>query len=317
MNKQSANTILMIRPLAFNYNVQTAVNNHYQNANDFNNNSNQINLRAQAEFDNFVLKLRSFGVEVIVFQDDDKFDTPDSVFPNNWISFHSNGDIALYPMFAENRRNERREDVVKYIEKNDYSIRNIIDYSSAEESNIFLEGTGSIVLDRLNRKAYCAISERSNEDLLIEFCEDFEYTPVIFNAFQTVKQARKLIYHTNVMMCIADNFVIICLDCIDDKKERNNVIEHLKEDGKEIVEISENQVNSFAGNMLQVLDRNNNYVLIMSESAYNVLTPTQKNIINKYAKIVFSSLNTIETYGGGSARCMMAEVFLPKAKQKL
>ena len=307
----------MIRPLAFNYNVQTAVNNHYQNANDFNNNSNQINLRAQAEFDNFVLKLRSFGVEVIVFQDDDKFDTPDSVFPNNWISFHSNGDIALYPMFAENRRNERREDVVKYIEKNDYSIRNIIDYSSAEESNIFLEGTGSIVLDRLNRKAYCAISERSNEDLLIEFCEDFEYTPVIFNAFQTVKQARKLIYHTNVMMCIADNFVIICLDCIDDKKDRNNVIEHLKEDGKEIVEISENQVNSFAGNMLQVLDRNNNYVLIMSESAYNVLTPTQKNIINKYAKIVFSSLNTIETYGGGSARCMMAEVFLPKAKQKL
>ena len=307
----------MIRPLAFNYNVQTAVNNHYQNSNDFNNNSNQINLRAQAEFDNFVLKLRSFGVEVIVFQDDDKFDTPDSVFPNNWISFHSNGDIALYPMFAENRRNERREDVVKYIEKNDYSIRNIIDYSSAEESNIFLEGTGSIVLDRLNRKAYCAISERSNEDLLIEFCEDFEYTPVIFNAFQTVKQARKLIYHTNVMMCIADNFVIICLDCIDDKKERNNVIEHLKEDGKEIVEISENQVNSFAGNMLQVLDRNNNYVLIMSESAYNVLTPTQKNIINKYAKIVFSSLNTIETYGGGSARCMMAEVFLPKAKQKL
>mgnify|MGYP001186816106 FL=1 len=307
----------MIRPVAFNYNVQTAVNNHYQNANDFNNNSNQINLRAQAEFDNFVLKLRSFGVEVIVFQDDDKFDTPDSVFPNNWISFHSNGDIALYPMFAENRRNERREDVVKYIEKNDYSIRNIIDYSSAEESNIFLEGTGSIVLDRLNRKAYCAISERSNEDLLIEFCEDFEYTPVIFNAFQTVKQARKLIYHTNVMMCIADNFVIICLDCIDDKKERNNVIEHLKEDGKEIVEISENQVNSFAGNMLQVLDRNNNYVLIMSESAYNVLTPTQKNIINKYAKIVFSSLNTIETYGGGSARCMMAEVFLSKAKQKL
>ena len=307
----------MIRPLAFNYNVQTAVNNHYQNANDFNNNSNQINLRAQAEFDNFVLKLRSFGVEVIVFQDDDKFDTPDSVFPNNWISFHSNGDIALYPMFAENRRNERREDVVKYIEKNDYSIRNIIDYSSAEESNIFLEGTGSIVLDRLNRKAYCAISERSNEDLLIEFCEDFEYTPVIFNAFQSVKQSRELIYHTNVMMCVADNFVIICLDCIDDKKERNNVIEHLKEDGKEIVEISENQVNSFAGNMLQVLDRNNNYVLIMSESAYNVLTPTQKNIINKYAKIVFSSLNTIETYGGGSARCMMAEVFLSKAKQKL
>jgi hypothetical protein len=304
----------MIRPLAFNYNVQTAVNNHYQNASDFDSNSNQINLSAQIEFDNFVLKLRSFGVDVIVFQDDDKFDTPDSVFPNNWISFHSNGDIALYPMFAENRRNERREDVVKYIEKNRYLINNVIDYSSAEESNIFLEGTGSIVLDRLNRKAYCAVSERSNEELLIEFCEDFEYTPVVFNAFQSVKEVRELIYHTNVMMCVADNFVIICLDCIDDKKERNNVIAHLKEDGKEIIKISENQVNSFAGNMLQILDRNNNSLLIMSESAYNVLTRAQKDIINKYAKIVFSSLNTIETYGGGSARCMMAEVFLPKAK---
>ena len=303
----------MIRPLAFNYNVQTAVNNHYQNASDFDSNSNQINLSAQIEFDNFVLKLRSFGVDVIVFQDDDKFDTPDSVFPNNWISFHSNGDIALYPMFAENRRNERREDVVKYIEKNRYLINNVIDYSSAEESKIFLEGTGSIVLDRLNRKAYCAVSERSNEELLIEFCEDFEYTPVVFNAFQSVKEVRELIYHTNVMMCVADNFVIICLDCIDDKKERNNVIAHLKDDGKEIIKISENQLNSFAGNMLQILDRNNNSLLIMSESAYNVLTRAQKDIINKYAKIVFSSLNTIETYGGGSARCMMAEVFLPKA----
>ena len=304
----------MIRPLAFNYNVQTAVNNHYQNANDFDSNSNQINLTAQTEFDNFVLKLRSFGVDVIVFQDDDKFDTPDSVFPNNWISFHSNGDIALYPMFAKNRRNERREDVVKYIEKNRYLINDVIDYSSAEESNIFLEGTGSIVLDRLNRKAYCAVSERSNEELLIEFCEDFEYTPVVFNAFQSVNEARELIYHTNVMMCVADNFVIICLDCIDDKKEKNNVIAHLKDDGKEIIKISENQVNSFAGNMLQILDRNNNSLLIMSESAYNVLTRAQKDIINKYAKIVFSSLNTIETYAGGSARCMMAEVFLPKAK---
>ena len=304
----------MIRPLAFNYNVQTAVNNHYQNANDFASNSNQINLTAQTEFDNFVLKLRSFGVDVIVFQDDDKFDTPDSVFPNNWISFHSNGDIALFPMFAENRRNERREDVVKYIEKNRYLINDVIDYSSAEESNIFLEGTGSMVLDRLNRKAYCAVSERSNEELLIEFCEDFEYTPVVFNAFQSVNEARELIYHTNVMMCVADNFVIICLDCIDDKKEKNNVIAHLQDDGKEIIEISENQVNSFAGNMLQILDRNSNSLLIMSESAYNVLTRAQKDIINKYAKIVFSSLNTIETYGGGSARCMMAEVFLPKAK---
>jgi hypothetical protein len=305
---------MMIRPIAFNYNVQTAINNHYQKIVDPNNNSDQINLNAQAEFDNLVLKLRSIGINVIVFQDDDKFDTPDSVFPNNWISFHSNGDLALFPMFAINRRQERREDVIGWVEKHDYLINNIIDYSSAEESSIFLEGTGSVVLDRVNRKAYCAVSERSNEDLLIEFCEDFEYTPVIFNAYQTVKDKRNLIYHTNVMMCVADDFVVICLDCIDDKKERKSVISHLLNDGKEIIEISENQVDSFAGNMLQLIDRNNKPVLVMSESAYNALTDLQKTSINKYAKIVFSPLNTIEAYGGGSARCMMAEVFLPKTK---
>jgi hypothetical protein len=305
---------MMIRPIAFNYNVQTAINNHYQKIVDPNNNSDQINLNAQAEFDNLVLKLRSIGINVIVFQDDDKFDTPDSVFPNNWISFHSNGDLALFPMFAINRRQERREDVIGWVEKHDYLINNIIDYSSAEESSIFLEGTGSVVLDRVNRKAYCAVSERSNEDLLIEFCEDFEYTPVIFNAYQTVKDKRNLIYHTNVMMCVADDFVVICLDCIDDKKERKSVISHLLNDGKEIIEISEDQVDSFAGNMLQLIDRNNKPVLVMSESAYNALTDLQKTSINKYAKIVFSPLNTIEAYGGGSARCMMAEVFLPKTK---
>ena len=305
---------MMIRPIAFNYNVQTAINNHYQKIVDPNNNSDQINSNAQAEFDNLVLKLRSIGINVIVFQDDDKFDTPDSVFPNNWISFHSNGDLALFPMFAINRRQERREDVIGWVEKHDYLINNIIDYSSAEESSIFLEGTGSVVLDRVNRKAYCAVSERSNEDLLIEFCEDFEYTPVIFNAYQTVKDKRNLIYHTNVMMCVADDFVVICLDCIDDKKERKSVISHLLNDGKEIIEISEDQVDSFAGNMLQLIDRNNKPVLVMSESAYNALTDLQKNSINKYAKIVFSPLNTIEAYGGGSARCMMAEVFLPKTK---
>jgi len=314
VNKQSTNTIMMIRPFAFNYNVQTAANNHYQKVVEPNNSSDQINLKAQSEFDNLVLKLRSIGVNVIVFQDDNKFDTPDSLFPNNWVSFHSNGDLALYPMYAENRRQERREDVMEFVEKNNHLINNVIDYSSGEEAGLFLEGTGSVVLDRVNRKAYCAVSERSNEDLLIEFCEDFEYTPVIFNAYQSIKDKRELIYHTNVMMCVADDFAVICLDCIDDKKEKKNVISHLLTDGKEIIEISENQVNSFAGNMLQLLDRNNNPLLVMSESAYNVLTNQQKNTINKYAKIVFSSLSTIETYGGGSARCMMAEVFLPKTK---
>lgn len=309
--KQITNAILMVRPNSFRANEQTAVNNHYQKGITGVSQA-QLELNAQEEFDQFVAKLRSIGVHVIVFEPKDGLDTPDSHFPNNWISFHENGNVGLYPMFAENRRTERREDVLEKLEESGFTINDIVDYTSAEDESLFLEGTGSLLLDRVNRKAYCALSQRADEELFIEFCEDFEYYPVVFTANQTVNGERTPIYHTNVMMCLAEGFAVICLDSIDDKKERKNVINHLKEDGREIIDITEEQVNNFAGNMLQVYGNGYQRFLIMSQAAYNSLTSDQISRIEKHTKIVASSLSVIEACGGGSARCMMAEVFLPK-----
>lgn len=307
---QVTNTILMIRPVGFRKNEQTAVNNYFQEDLDIKN--AEINAKAQEEFDAFVNALQAKGVNVVVVNDTKQPDTPDSIFPNNWISFHSNGTVGLYPMFAENRRNERREDILDILEEKGFNIDHTIDYTSAEEEKLYLEGTGSILLDRVNKKAYCALSVRADEDLFIEFCEDFEYTPVVFTANQTVNGKRLPIYHTNVMMCLAEDFSVICLDTIDDKKERKNVVKHLKVDGKEVIAITEKQMHSFAGNMLQVLGKDNKRYLVMSSAAYNSLTKAQISVIEKTSEIIHSSLETIETCGGGSARCMMAEVFLPK-----
>ena len=307
--RQSANSILMIRPNDFGFNEETASDNHYQNKNFTAGNSNEL---AQKEFDEMVLNLRQNGISVHVFQDDDSEHTPDSIFPNNWVSFHENGNVGLYPMYAENRRSERRPEVLDFLENEGYNIENIVDYSSAESENKFLEGTGSMILDRENRIAYCSISKRSNEDLFIEFCEDFEFTPVLFNSFQSVGNKRLPIYHTNVMMCVATEYVIICLDSIDDRKQRKNVSEFINESGKKLIEISEKQVESFAGNMLEVINDNGESILVMSSSAEDSLNENQKNIIMKYSKIISSDINTIELCGGGSARCMMAEIFLPK-----
>lgn len=309
--QQITNTILMIRPLNFRMNEQTAVNNYYQKRLDTIL-PEAVKAKAQKEFDDYVVKLRDIGVYVIVVDDTLDTDTPDAIFPNNWISFHENGTVALYPMFAENRRLERREDVLDVLEDHGFAINNVIDYTCAEEEHVFLEGTGSIVLDRVNQKAYCALSPRADEELFIEFCEDFEYTPVIFGANQTINGQRKAIYHTNVMMSIGDTFAVICLDCIDDKSERKNVANHLKQDGKEIIAITENQVTSFAGNMLQVKGASDKPYLVMSEAAYNSLTKNQIETLKKHTAILTSSLDIIEACGGGSARCMMAEVFLPK-----
>ncbi|WP_242131661.1 citrulline utilization hydrolase CtlX [Aestuariivivens marinum] len=310
--EQTTNTILMIRPINYRMNEQTAINNYYQKVLD-KILPETVNVRAQQEFDAFVEKLRQIGVNVIVVSDTNEYDTPDSIFPNNWVSFHKNGDVGLYPMFAENRRLERREDILLTLEEQGFIIKNIIDYTSAEEEGVFLEGTGSIVLDRVSRKAYCALSSRADEDLFIEFCEDFEFTPVIFTAYQWVNNKRLPIYHTNVMMCIGESFAVICLNSIDDKKERKNILKHLKEDGKDIIDISEEQVNHFAGNMLQVRGKNDSRYLIMSQAAYNALTNEQVQKLEKHTNLLSSSLDTIEACGGGSARCMMAEVFLPKA----
>lgn len=311
--QQITNTILMIRPIQFRMNEQTAVNNYYQKVLK-DTLAVTINAKAQKEFDTFVLKLKNEGVDVIVVNDTESPNTPDSIFPNNWISFHENGDVGLYPMFAENRRLERREDVLETLEDKGFIIENVVDYTEAEEFDVFLEGTGSMILDRENRKAYCAMSPRADEELFIEFCEDFEYTPVIFTANQTVNNQREAIYHTNVMMCVAKDFAIVCLSSIDDKKERKNLLKHLKENGKEVIDISEDQVTSFAGNMLQVIGKDKQQFLVMSSSAFNSLRKDQLQKIEKYNHIIHSSLETIEFCGGGSARCMMAEVFLPKIK---
>ena len=211
---------------------------------------------------------------------------------------------------------QRKESVLEAVEAEGFIVKNVVDYTAAETDSLFLEGTGSILLDRVNNKAYCAISDRADEELFIEFCEDFEYTPVVFSAYQTVNDKRKKIYHTNVMMSIGDKFAVLCPASIDDKKERKNLIKHLQDDGKKVIEISEDQVNSFVGNMLQLKGSDDTSYLAMSESALNSLRPAQVQLIESYATIISSPLDTIESCGGGSARCMMAEVFLPQTVSK-
>ena len=308
MKKQITNTVLMVRPVRFRMNEQTVVNNYFQEEMDLKN--DEINRQAQQEFDVLVEKLRTVGVKVIVVDDIYEQNTPDSVFPNNWITFHQNGDVAIYPMFAENRRRERREDILDKVEAEGFDIENVYDYTDAEKENIFLEGTGAMILDRVNRKAYCALSPRADEDLFIEFCEDFEYTPVIFKAYQQVNNEQLPIYHTNVMMALGVDFAVVCLDTITDKSKRKNLLHHLKEDKKEVINITPKQMEQYAGNMLQLQGKDSTY-LVMSDAAYNSLTPEQQKTIEKHTAIIHSNLETIETCGGGSARCMMAEVFNP------
>lgn len=309
--KQITDTVLMVRPASFRSNEQTAVNNYFQASNQ--EATESINEKAQKEFDNFVQLLENEGIYVVVFQDDVENDTPDSIFPNNWISFHENGNIVLYPMFAENRRRERREEVLELLENHGFKMDNVYDYTDAEQEEVFLEGTGSIILDRENRIAYCALSPRADESLFIEFCEDLEFTPVVFTAYQSVEGERLPIYHTNVMMCVGTSFAVICSSSIDDKKERKAVLEQLKSSGKTIVDITEAQMHQFAGNMLQLASKTNDQTyLVMSQTAHESLTEQQVQEIQKHTQILSAPLHTIEKYGGGSARCMLAEVFLPE-----
>ena len=307
---QITNNILMIQPVSFRYNEQTAVNNYYQQVLD-NLSDEQTQEKALLEFNNLVELLKNVGVNVIVIEDTKKPDTPDSIFPNNWVSFHTDGTVGLYPMCAENRRAERREDIFDtLVDEYGFNIKEIKDFSEFEEHDKYLEGTGSMVLDREHKICYAAISIRTDEIAVIQFCEEFGYRPVCFTANQSVNEERMAIYHTNVMMCVADKFVVICLDTIDDIDERKHVVETLTETGKEIIEITQAQNHRFAGNMLQVMG--DKPYLVMSNSAFSSLNNKQKKTIEKYCPIIYSSLDTIEACGGGSARCMMAEVFLPK-----
>lgn len=311
MPKQNTSTLLMVRPVGFRMNEQTAVNNYYQKVLD-NLSAEEVNKTAEVEFDRFVKVLRNKGINVVVVDDTVDPDTPDSIFPNNWVSFHADGRVGLYPMYAENRRLERREDVISILQnQHGLQVNEIVDFTEFEEHDKFLEGTGSMVLDRHYKIAYAALSQRTDRKAFEHFCSVFDYAGVVFSANQTVGENRKPIYHTNVMMCVANHFAILCADCIDDPEERDMVVETLKDSGKEIVFISEDQAHRFAGNMLEVLNSEGKNHLVMSTSAYESLTEAQIETIEKYAEIIHSSLDTIEACGGGSARCMMAEVFLP------
>ena len=291
----------MIEPVNFGFNEETAVNNAFQQ-----NTAAAIQPEALKEFNEFVNLLRNNKIDVTVVKDTAEPNTPDSVFPNNWVSFHENGSMILYPMFAQNRRLERKPAVLEAIEKK-FKVEELIDLSEAEEKQLYLEGTGSVVLDRVNHIAYACISPRTHPQLLKEFCRLNEYTPMAFSARDNNGIA---IYHTNVMMNVANEYAVICLDAITDTTERENVIGSLKISGKEIIDISFDQLHQFAGNMLQVKNTDGKLLLIMSSQAYGSLATEQVSALEKYNRILHSSLETIETAGGGSARCMMAEVFL-------
>lgn len=310
MQKQTTSNILMIRPIRFQLNKQTAVNNYYQKVIE-GLTTEQEQEQALKEFDDFVARLSQHGINVIVINDTETPNTPDSIFPNNWISFHADKRIGLYPMFAENRRLERREDIIATI-KNGFDVAEVLDMTGHEDQARYLEGTGSLVLDRVNKIAYAALSIRTDSDAVDAFCKNFGYDPVKFIAYQTVGNERLPIYHTNVMMCVADDFAVLCADTIDSPVEKSNVIYALEKSGKEIIYISENQNSRFAGNMLQVNNKAGQTFLAMSSAAFKSLKNEQITAIEKYCPIIHSSLDTIEALGGGSARCMMAEVFLPE-----
>ena len=307
-HKQSTPTLLMIRPVKFGFNEQTAGSNAFQNKLDTS--GEELQAKALAEFDAFVLILKSNGINVLVIDDTPLPHTPDSIFPNNWISFHDNGDIVLYPMQAQNRRVERREDIIHTVEES-FEVKQVVDLSHFESFDQFLEGTGSLVLDRINNIAYACLSPRTDLQVVKVFSEKESYKILSFNA---IDQRKQLIYHTNVLMCIGSGFVVICLDSVAKETEKEALLQSFKDTGKELVNISFEQMNSFAGNMLEVENINGEKLLVMSKQAYRSLNISQIQILEHHTKIIYADISTIETIGGGSARCMLAEVHLPIRK---
>ncbi len=297
----------MVRPANFMFNEQTAVTNAFQ-TNDEGGRAANVNTLALQEFDNFVLKLKEAGVNVIVMHDTLNPIKPDAIFPNNWISFHGNGTLITYPMATENRRLERREDIIDALGLI-FNINNRYSFEASEQENQFLEGTGSMILDRPNKIVYACLSPRTDIFLLDRFCLLMGYQLVSF--FSTDRDGKE-IYHTNVMMAIADRYAVICLESIKDEEKRNEVRNSLERSGKEVIELTFDQVLHFAGNMLQVEGYPGQRILVMSQQAYDSLTQSQIEKLKSYNPILAIPIDTIEKYGGGSVRCMMAEVFLPK-----
>jgi hypothetical protein len=304
MQEQITSNVLMIRPVSFNFNEQTADSNKFQSKGTEEN----INFSAQLAFDQFVEQLVLRGINVMVIDDTPEPFTPDSIFPNNWISMHHSGKVILYPMEAPNRRAERRKDILDKL-KEKYDLNVVLDFTHFEEENKFLEGTGSLVLDRMNRVAFASISSRTNPEVLAAWQKQMNYDLVTFNAFD---QNQHAIYHTNVVMCMGDTFCVICLESISDLDERFAIKQKIENLGKEVIEISLAQMNEFAGNMLLLKNKNEKKFLVMSDRAFNSLTKKQIELLEDYAEIIHPDLGVIETYGGGSARCMIAEIHLPE-----
>lgn len=294
--------ILMVRPYQFYFNQQTASNNFFQS----NINIENANELAIAEFDSMVEKLRAHQIKVNVVQDSQYPSTPDSIFPNNWISTHAGGTLCLYPMYAENRRAERKLSVIEFLQSN-YIIENVLDISDFEKEGKFLEGTGSMVLDHQNKIAYGCLSERLDKEAFISWCDKMQFKPIYFKAVDDKAQP---IYHTNVMMCMGNQFVVICLDSIPNEQEKQTLLDSFLQTHKEVITISQDQLNNFAGNMLQVFDIVEKPHLILSEQAYKSLTTEQVNTLEKYNPLIPIAIPTIEALGGGSTRCMMAEIHL-------
>lgn len=307
MFKHNTDEVVMIRPAQFYGNEETAVNNVYQNTSDEAHDS--IQTKALKEFDNLVEMLEAKGIKVNVLQDTLEPSTPDSIFPNNWFSTHEGGTMVLYPMFAENRQAEiaKFKDTVIDIAKNKVDkkeIFKVIDYSSNNEREIRLEGTGAMVIDRKVKVAYCCLSQRADKELFEEFCTRTGHTPVYFSASQDGMP----VYHTNVIMGISEKYAVVCLESITDEAERKMVKESLEKSGNEVIDITLGQVKEFLGNNLELMGKDGN-LLCMSDTAYKSLTEEQKQIIEKHAEILHAPIDTIEFYGGGSVRCMIAEIF--------
>lgn len=301
---QNTCNLLMIKPVNFGFNEETASNNAFQ----FKDSNSDVQTRALNEFNNYVKKLEENGINVLVVEDTPKPYTPDSIFPNNWISFHEDGRLCLYPMFALNRRQERKNTVMDAI-NNKFSVKNIVDLTKFENENLFLEGTGSMVLDRDNKIVYACLSERTNIKVLNEFAKIFGYSIASFNA---VDKNGLPIYHTNVVMSVSEQIVVICLDTVNDVSEKEILLSTIKKSNKELLEISFEQMSNFAGNMLQVKNDKGKQFMVMSKTAYNILDAKQIDLIKKYNEIIAVDIDTIERNGGGSARCMLAEIFLDR-----
>ena len=305
MQEYISNKILMIEPVAFGFNPETATNNYFQKEST----REDAQTQALAEFQNMVELLRSKSIEVIVIQDTLEPHTPDSIFPNNWISFHEDGTFVTYPMFAVNRRTERREDIIEYLYNRGFHASKRIDYSNFENNQIFLEGTGSVVLDRKHRRAYACLSPRTNRELFLRFCEDLGYKPIYFDALHQVGGDMRPIYHTNVMMAIGSTYAVICLESIVNQEQREMVERELQTTGHDVIEITSEQMNRFAGNMLEIKALDGALYLCLSQSAYNALSEAQRTQLARHAQLLIIPIPTIEALGGGSVRCMMAELF--------